>query len=132
MKKLSTKQNEAIEMLLVGESDAKISKALRLNRGTLYLWQKKNLTFMQELETRKVELEKEHKKLLEGIFIKALQIISKELEHGNVKVALNVFKACYTQEQKEKEIEDNIPLRLFSKNDDLELRLKENTEIIHV
>ncbi len=103
VKKMKTKQHQAITLILLGKSDRDICQQLEINPKTLWKWKTKNKFFMQEIEAQKEELLRQNQTSIDLIVRKSIEVILKSLNSNETKTAiemLKIFKPMQQQQQK--------------------------------
>ena len=88
---LSPDQHRAIEYLMLGHTLIEISAKLRIDRKTLYQW-RKNPIFQAEYNRKQAESLEVSNQRLRRLSEKAVAIIEKNLDDGNLQAALHLLK----------------------------------------
>jgi len=90
---LSEQQLKAIDLLLLGKTDAEVAKEVGVTRQTVNEWKNKNDLFIVELNRRREALRDAVRERLLNIAYKAVDTVEKEIENGNWKLAMDLLKA---------------------------------------
>lgn len=89
--KLTTRQQQAVELLALGESKTKVASEVGVSRQQIHKWSQ-NVYFRAAFSKRHAELWQENKERLRGLAGKAVAVIQSELESGNIKAAVELLK----------------------------------------
>ena len=87
---LSPKKLQAIASLLEGKSNVKVAEELDVNRGTIARWRKEpKFNELFQLQVAEIKVDQGNKLL--NLSCKALDVIEKSLDDGNLKAAVFVI-----------------------------------------
>ena len=87
---LSPKKLQAIASLLEGKSNVKVAEELDVNRGTIARWRKEpKFNELFQLQIAEIKVDQGNKLL--NLSCKALDVIEKSLDDGNLKAAVFVI-----------------------------------------
>ena len=89
--KLTTRQQQAVELLALGESKTKVASEIGVSRQQIHKWSQ-NVYFRAKFLKRHTELWQENKESLRGLTGKAVAVIESELENGNIRAAVELLK----------------------------------------
>ena len=88
---LAPEKLRAIELLLLGESVTDTVRKLGIDRKTLYRW-RKSPQFQAETNRRQKELMESTQQRLRRLSVKAVEVIEKHLDSGDLKAATALLK----------------------------------------
>lgn len=88
---LLPRQQQAADLLALGETKTKVAAAVGVSRQQLYTWEQ-NVFFRSAISKRHADLWQENKQRLRGLSAKAVDVIEQELESGNLKAAVELLK----------------------------------------
>lgn len=91
-KRLTDKQLKAIDLLVAGLTDTEVAEQLGVARQTVNEWKNRNPAFIAELNRRRKAVYEASLNKLVNLTHKAIEIVEKEIEAGNWKLALEVLK----------------------------------------
>ncbi len=91
-KRLTDKQLKAIDLLVAGLTDTEVAERLGVARQTVNEWKNRNPAFIAELNRRRKAVYEASLSKLVNLTHKAIEIVKKEIEAGNWKLALEVLK----------------------------------------
>lgn len=83
---LSVKQQNAIDILVTGKTDAEVAEAVGVNRVTVTKWRNYHPGFQAELNRRRRNMWGASAERLRGLLPKALDVIEAELRDGKNKL----------------------------------------------
>ena len=89
---LSIEQLNAIDLLVVGKTDQEVARAVSVSRQTVCGWRLYHPDFQAALNKRRREVWGAAADKLRSLLPKALEVIERELEREDVKVALDIVK----------------------------------------
>ena len=89
--RLTPRQQQAVELLALGESKTKVASEVGVSRQQIHKWSQ-NVYFRAEFLKRHTELWQENKERLRGLAGKAVAVIESELENGNIRAAVELLK----------------------------------------
>ena len=87
-RQLSQEQENALEHLLQGKSDAATAEAVGVSRQTVWEWRNRNPVFIAELNRRRFELWDEAQERMKTMANRALDVLETQLGCGDPKAAL--------------------------------------------
>jgi transcriptional regulator with XRE-family HTH domain len=94
---LSIEQQNAIEMLITGQSDAQVAEAVGVSRQTVWQWRNRDAYFRAELFAKRASLYSEYQDALRALVPEALavlrQSLSSEDEHIRLRAVSLLLKA---------------------------------------
>lgn len=88
---LTLRQQQAADLLALGESKTKAAAAVGVSRQQLHAWVQ-NVYFRSAVSKRHAEVWQESKERLRGLAVKAVDVIGNEIEGGNLKAAVELLK----------------------------------------
>ena len=88
---LTIRQQQAADLLALGESKTKAAAAVGVSRQQLHTWVQ-NVYFRSAVSKRHAEVWQESKERLRGLAVKAVDVIGNEIEGGNLKAAVELLK----------------------------------------
>jgi hypothetical protein len=91
-RQLSIEQENAIEHLLQGKSDAATSEAVGVSRQTIWEWRNRNPLFIAELNRQRSEMWREARERLKSLANRALDVVELLLGSGDPKATLAAAK----------------------------------------
>lgn len=89
---LTAKQLVAIDCLLMGKTDREAAEVAGVNRVTITKWRLYDPYFQAELNRRRAEIWNAAVDRLRNLILKALDVVEKSLDQGDVKTALEIVK----------------------------------------
>jgi hypothetical protein len=92
-KPLTPEQLNAIDLLIIGKTDAEVCTVVGVGRTTLYEW-RKSPVFLATLELERQALFRAPIERLRGLAAKAIDNISGAIEDGHIKWSFELLKAC--------------------------------------
>ena len=92
---ISAAQLRAVEMLLTGMPVTKVAQKLGIDRKTLYDW-RKNPVFQAEYNRRRLEASDAMDQRLRRLSEKAVDVVEKHLNEGNLQAATALLKLVAT------------------------------------
>jgi transposase len=92
IRQLSIEQENAIEHLLQGKSDAAASEAVGVSRQTIWEWRNRNPLFIAELNRQRSEMWREARERLKSLANRALDVVELQLGSGDPKATLAAAK----------------------------------------
>ena len=104
---LSSKQMQAISLILAGKSLTEIAAELGCTRKTLAKWKASNPHFIAILNERKNEMFEVANQRLQTLVEKAITVLESSLEEGNYSAAINVLKMV---DLRPKELETDVEI----------------------
>jgi hypothetical protein len=93
LKPLSIQQRNAVDLLIVGQSDQQVADAVGVTRQTIFAWRTSHLVFQSELEQACGALWRLSAERLRGMMSQALDNIAAVIEKGDVKASFELLKA---------------------------------------
>jgi hypothetical protein len=87
-RQLSQEQQNALEHLLQGKSDAATAEAVGVARQTIWEWRNRNPVFIAELNSRRYELWDEARERLKALANRSLDVIERNLDSEDPKASL--------------------------------------------
>jgi hypothetical protein len=91
--RLSIEQQNAIDLLIQDKPDHEVAAAVGVVRETVTRWRHENPYFVAELNRQRKALWGAAHERLRGLVHKAVDIVEKALEDGDLKAAVEVLKA---------------------------------------
>ena len=91
-KRLSSKQLQAIELIVQGKTYKQVANAINVNSQTVSRWVNDNPLFFTALNAEKKELYRSRRERLRALFDPALNTIEKAMAKGDVKAASFILK----------------------------------------
>ncbi len=91
--RLPIEQQNAIDLLIQGKPDHEVAAAVGVVRETVTRWRHENPYFVAELNRQRKALWGTAHERLRGLVHKAVDILEKALEEGDLKAAVAVLKA---------------------------------------
>jgi transposase-like protein len=91
-KPLTVAQESALDLLIMGQSDAAVGRAVGVDRATVWKWRHEHPVFAAELERRRGALFYEGQERLRALALQAVEAVEAALAKKNVRVALEVLK----------------------------------------
>ena len=89
---LNDKQLQAIDLILIGNTDDQVAKYVGVNRSTVNQWKNHNIYFQAELNRRRKEIWEATLDELRSLLSGALRTIKQAIDQGDAKIALEVLK----------------------------------------
>jgi hypothetical protein len=93
-KALSIEQENAIDLLIAGNTDAEVAAAVQVNRTTVWEWRTRSPLFMATLQERRAELYRSVTERLRSGLGKAANNLISAVERGDLKASLELLKCC--------------------------------------
>lgn len=118
---LTPTQLAAVEMLVMGRTDAEVASQLGVARETVNRWRNLNPPFIAEMNQRRQDVWRATRERMRHLGTRALDVLDQQLQAGNVKVALAFFKCV--EEEKVPSGSTNVPDVIADLVDDLNLKL---------
>jgi hypothetical protein len=98
---LSMKQEQAISLMMMGQNDTEIGKAVGVSRECVWRWRNENADFMEAARKRRESLVARHLEELNELLGEALMVIKERLRSGDpptkLRVALQLLKMSRLQ-----------------------------------
>ena len=91
---LSIEQHNAIDLLILGDTDHAVAEQIGVARETICRWRNANPYFMAELNRRRQDVWQTAQERLRGLVGKAIDILEQALQPGDVKAAVTVLRAA--------------------------------------
>lgn len=91
--RLAIEQQNAIDLLIQGKPDHAVAAAVGVARETVTRWRHENPYFVAELNRQRKAVWGTAQERLRGLVHKAVDILEKALEAGDLKAAVEVLKA---------------------------------------
>lgn len=88
---LSVQQSKALTMLIAGTSVTEAADTLKIDRRTLQRW-RKNPHFQAEFNRQRLELQESSQLRLHAMTHKAIDVMGKALNEGNLRAAIELLK----------------------------------------
>ena len=79
VKRLTSKQQQAISLLLSCKNDTEVAEELGVARQTGNTWKNKNQSFAVELDRQQQELNQENRLQLSGLVSQSIQVLRQSL-----------------------------------------------------
>jgi hypothetical protein len=92
-KPLSIEQQNAIDLLILGQSDQAVADAIGRDRTTVWEWRHAHPLFMAILERRRAEVWRQPQERLRSLLSKAVENLAAAVEAGSLKASIEVLKA---------------------------------------
>jgi Homeodomain-like domain len=92
-KPLTIEQQNAIEGLILGQSDRDAAAAVGVSRETVWHWRHEHPVFMATLERRRAEVWRAPQEQLRSLMSKAVANVAAAVERGDLKASIEVLKA---------------------------------------
>jgi len=92
-KPLTIEQQNAIEGLILGQSDRDVAAAVGVSRETVWHWRHEHPVFMATLERRRAEVWRVPQEQLRSLLGKAVANVAAAIEGGDLKASIEVLKA---------------------------------------
>ena len=89
---LTAKQCQAIQLLIAGKSVNDTAVAVNVDRRTLQRWRSNNPHFQAEFNRQRTEVYDSAHLRLNGLVHKAVDVMAKALDDGNVQAAIQLLK----------------------------------------
>jgi len=89
VKRLTSKQQQAISLLLSCKNDTEVAEELGVARQTMNTWKNKNLDFAAELDRQQQELNQENRLQLSGLVGQSIRVLRQSLESENERIRLS-------------------------------------------
>ena len=90
---LSIEQHNAIDLLILGDTDHAVAEQIGVARETICRWRNEN-RFMAELNRRRQDVWQTAQERLRGLVGKAIDILEQALQPDDVKAAVTVLRAA--------------------------------------
>ena len=116
---ISAAQLRAIEMLLTGMPVTKIAQKMGIDRKTLYDW-RKNPVFQAEYNRRRLEASDAMDQRLRRLSEKAVDVVEKHLNEGNLQAATALLKLVATMPKPALEVDPHKILKRMVEQDFLD------------
>jgi len=91
LRQLSPKQEKALQSLLLGDSATDAAAAVGVHRTTLHRWQQ-DPTFQAAMNRERLDLRSSANARLQNMQEKAIEVVDKALDGGDVRSALSVLR----------------------------------------
>jgi hypothetical protein len=91
---LSIEQQNAIDLLLLGQSDREVAERIGVHRETVWQWRTHQALFVAELNKRRQDLFGAAQQRLRALVGKALDNLEAAVDAGSLKASLEVLKAA--------------------------------------
>ena len=91
---LSIEQHNAIDLLILGDTDHAVAEQIGVARETICRWRNENPYFMAELNRRRKDVWQTAQGRLRGLVGKAIDILEQALQPDDVKAAVIVLRAA--------------------------------------
>lgn len=88
---LNSKQERAIDVLLVGETTSQVAQTVGVDRSTIHRWLSQ-AEFAASLNRRRLALREAYQFRLQRLQERAIETLEGEIEQGNGRMALAVLK----------------------------------------
>lgn len=105
IKQISQEQENAIELLLTGQSDKAVAEAVGVARQTIWAWRTQDILFMATLNERRQYIWNEAQERLKNLAGKSLDTLERSLECGDPKIELSAAQ-CIVK----RVLDDNVSL----------------------
>jgi hypothetical protein len=92
-KPLTVEQQNAIDGLILGQSDRDAAEAIGVTRETVWHWRHEHPVFMAELQRRRAEVWRAPQEQLRSLLGKAVANLAAAVESGDLKASIEVLKA---------------------------------------
>ena len=121
---LTPRQQKAAELLAAGRSKASVAEDVDISRQQLWEWEK-NVYFKSAVSRIHADLWVENAQRLRGLGTRAVDVIEKEIESGNVKAAIALLKTIgmsngkIALQRKGKTVEDFLAIEAEKEADDI-------------
>jgi len=111
----SEKQERALELMLRGETDTQIAKAMKITRQTLYYWRTQDARFMKALAERRSILREQAREELLELSHAATEAVRRALVSKDERIQLQAAKMVLSllKMDKEDELEESPILELL-------------------
>jgi len=93
-RQLNVKQENAIDLLLQGQSDREVAEAVGVSRQTVTEWRNGNAVFGAELNRRRQEVWGGQQERLRGLVAKAVDVLEEQLEDEQGMTPVRVRQAA--------------------------------------
>jgi hypothetical protein len=90
---LTIEQEHAMNLLLVGKSDAEVAHELNLGRTTVWQWRTEHPLFMATLAQRRAEVWRTAQERLRSLLMTAVENLGKAVEAGDLRASVELLKA---------------------------------------
>jgi Homeodomain-like domain len=90
---LTIAQERAIDLLLIGKSDAEVAQALHVGRTTVWQWRTEHPLFRATLAQRRAEVWRTAQERLRSLLMTAVENLGKAVEAGDLKASVELLKA---------------------------------------
>lgn len=90
--RLSVAQQNAIDLLLTGQSDRAVGDAVGVSRETVWHWRHEHPVFLAELNRRRQALWADVHDRLRALVGKAVEVLEQAVHGGDLKAAVEVLK----------------------------------------
>ena len=104
---LNDKQLQAIDLILIGNTDDQVAKYVGVNRSTVNQWKNHNPYFKAELNRRRKEIWEATLDKRRHLTLKALDTAEMLIEQGNERIILEFIKMAGLNKQDLSNIEED-------------------------
>ena len=104
---LNDKQLQAIDLILIGNTDDQVAKYVGVNRSTVNQWKNHNPYFKTELNKRRKEIWETTLDKRRHLTLKALDTAEMLIEQGNERIILEFIKMAGLNKQDLSNIEED-------------------------
>jgi len=104
---LNDKQLQAIDLILIGNTDGQVAKYVGVNRSTVNQWKNHNPYFKAELNRRRKEIWEATLDKRRHLTLKALDTAEMLIEQGNERIILEFIKMAGLNKQDLSNIEED-------------------------
>jgi len=110
------KQERAMDMMMRGETDTEIAKAMKITRQTLYYWRTQDARFIKALAERRSILREQAREEMLELSHAATEAVRRALSSKDERIQLQAAKMVLSMLKldKEDELEDSPILELLS------------------
>jgi hypothetical protein len=92
-KPLSIEQENAIDLLIAGNTDQQVADAVGKDRTTVWGWRHEHPLFMATLARRRAEVWRAPQEKLRALLVKAVENLAAAVDAGDWKASIEVLKA---------------------------------------
>lgn len=92
-KPLSLEQENAIDLLVTGQTDGEVAAAIGVNRGTVWEWCHEHPVFQAELNRWRLDLFAAPQQRLRALAARAVENVAAAVQAGDLKASIEVLKA---------------------------------------
>jgi hypothetical protein len=89
---LTVVQENAIDALLLGQTDGDVAATVGVNRSTVWEWRTQHPLFMATLEQRRADLWRAPQEKLRSLAMKAIENLATAIDNGNLRASLELLK----------------------------------------